>query len=64
MSKPTIRTLLDKIGSFADGSPSFVLAERVEKVLALHCEERDPIEDATFCAHYWPCAIVRALEGE
>ncbi len=44
MSKPTARILLDKLGSFNNGSPGFVLAARVGKVLAL--PHRPGVSDA------------------
>ena len=70
MSKPTIRELLDKIGSFNNGSPSFVLAERVEKVLKFHrCAmwnryKGDDAASCRACNEAWPCATVRTLDGE
>lgn len=73
MAKPnkdanSIRRLLDFIlGWYEKGSGSWILASRVERVLTLHRdgpEYGDSSGWCTACGDCWPCATVRALEGE
>ena len=82
VSKPTIRELLDDL---KPGAPSrgvevadaanagLILAERVEKVLALHQQTQTTAYDYGMpivtnrcrkCRDIWPCATMRALDGE
>ena len=61
MSKPTIRELIERAYERESG---VVLAERVEAVLKLHREfGRDEIS-CEECDCRWPCATIRALNGE
>jgi len=73
MSEPTARELLDSnplaLAPFY-GWP--VLAARVERVLALHCEVEGDDSDGSYavtsvcseCGQPWPCPTRRLLNGE
>ncbi|MEY4932951.1 MAG: hypothetical protein RLZZ403_1271 [Pseudomonadota bacterium] len=63
MTKFSIRELLDIIRIGSPAEVDLDLAERVEKVLALHQKSRG--EDyCADCRNEYPCATVRFLEGE
>lgn len=72
--KPTIRELIQGISSTAPVASGLALAERVEAVVRLHkqfkhqngqvwCEHCTGLRGTAFVAE-WPCATVRALNGE
>jgi hypothetical protein len=65
LRKPTIREILT---DFDITDPKHeMLAERVEKVLAIHHVSVNP-QGQRFCVECmrigWPCKVVRALDGE
>lgn len=62
----TARQLLDTTAVPGD-EPWCELADRVEKVLALHRKATMGDSDPGWCAEClapWPCSTVRALDGE
>lgn len=72
MTNPTAREVLDEINDTEEGCccHAVELAARVEKVLALHEEERTwegghkDIFICTHCRKNWPCPTLRLLNGE
>ena len=60
MSKPTAKELLTDL-DVTDWKVE-ALADRVEKVLAMHVREVEGFECYT-CPARWPCPTVRALNG-
>lgn len=65
MSKPTAMELTEQaqIRCLGVADPIFMLAARVEAVLALH-DCMDDYADCVACRQPWPCPTVRVLNGE
>lgn len=61
--RPGIRELLDTTAVPGD-EPWGELADRVERVLALHVSSGGSLNYCKECTRPYPCPTVRALEGE